>query len=452
MKEKNLKILLNYVNFILPIIAIFVITLYIYFFNWPSTWWWFLIIASIVWLYMAMNIWANDVANNMWPAVWSKTITLFWAIIIAAIFEAAWAIIAWWDVVETIKWWIVNPVIDWNETTLIYMMLAALLGSALWINIATFVKAPVSATHSIVWWLVWAWMIAFWTDVVEWKNLWWIAFSWVLSPILWWVIAALLLYSIRISIFKRDNMMKAAKNWIPVYITLMIFAFTIYLIMKWLKQIVHISFSSTLFISLAIWLITYMISKYYVDRHFRNNFVTKDLINSMFWPPLIFAAALLSFAHGSNDVANAIWPLAAINDVIQNWTLWDKSSIPLWVILIWALWLSIWLATFWAWLIKTVWWEITKLNQTRAYCVALSAAITVIFASWLWLPVSSTHIAIWWIFWVWLLRERLKRLKWEKKDYIEKSMIKSIVLSWIVTLPVSAVISWLLCLLLISIF
>lgn len=448
MKEKSLQKILLAFKIITPIIVIITIIWYITLFNWPNQWWWFLIIASIVWLYMAMNIWANDVANNMWPAVWSKTITIVWAIIIAAIFEAAWAIIAWWDVVETIKWWIVNPIVNWNETAIIYMMISALLWSALWINIATYVKAPVSATHSIVWWLVWAWIVAFWSNVVEWKSMLWIAFSWILSPIMWWIVAALLFYSIRVTIFKSKNILKSAKNWIPAYITFMVFAFSIYIIIKWLKQIININFSTTLIISIIIWLITYIISKYYVDKHFRNNLVTKELINSMFWPPLIFAAALLSFAHWSNDVANAIWPLAAINDVIQNWTLWDKAGIPLWIILIWAFWLSIWLAIFWARLIKTVWWEITKLNQSRAYCVALSAAITVIVASWLWLPVSSTHIAIWWVFWVWLLRERYKRMNWKNKDYVERWMIKWIILAWIITLPVSAFISWIIYLLL----
>lgn len=442
----------KFVDILVILLFISVIIGYIYYYNWPSTWWLFLIIASIVWLYMAMNIWANDVANNMWPAVWSKTITIFTAIVIAAIFEAAGAIIAWWDVVETIKWWIVNPDNTANLNNFIYMMLAALFGSALWINIATYTKSPVSATHSIVWWLVWAWVVAYGLDVVKWKSLAWIWFSWVLSPIMWWVVAALLLYSIRLTIFKKDNILKAAKKWVPIYVSLMVFSFTIYLIMKWLKQIMHISIINMLIISSVITIIVYFFSRYYIKKKYRNVLATKDLVNSMFWPPLVIAAALLSFAHWSNDVANAIWPLAAINDVIQNWELSSTASIPFWVIIIWALWLSLWLALFWTWLIKTVWSEITKLNQSRAYCVALSAAITVILASWLWLPVSSTHIAIWWVFWIWLIRERFKRANWENKVYVERNMIKTIVLSWIITLPVSAIISWIICFLLINFF
>jgi phosphate/sulfate permease len=114
----------------------------------------------------------------------------------------------------------------------------------------------------------------------------------------------------------------------------------------------------------------------------------------------------------------------------------------MWVMIIWAIWLVLGLSVFWARLIKTVWSEITKLNQIRAYCVALSAAITVIIASQLGLPVSSTHIALGWVFWVGLLREHYKRQKWKTKDYIEKDMIKSIALAWVITLPVSWIIAW----------
>jgi PiT family inorganic phosphate transporter len=118
--------------------------------------------------------------------------------------------------------------------------------------------------------------------------------------------------------------------------------------------------------------------------------------------------------------------------------------------LIWAMWLVLWLGVFGARLIKTVWSEITKLNQISAYCVALSAAITVIIASQFWLPVSSTHIALGWVFWVWLFREHIKRNKWKTKDYVDKSAIKNIALAWIVTLPVSWVIAWIIYLIIVK--
>jgi PiT family inorganic phosphate transporter len=146
----------------------------------------------------------------------------------------------------------------------------------------------------------------------------------------------------------------------------------------------------------------------------------------------------LSFAHGANDVANAIWPLAAINDIVSSHgNIGVSASIPLWIMIIGAIGLALWLGIYGAKLIKTVGGEITKLNQIRAYCVALSAGITVIIASLLGLPVSSTHIAIGGIFWVGLFKQWRKHRAGKTKDYVNKSAIKRIALAWVVTLPIS---------------
>lgn len=407
----------------------------------------FLLLSAILGIYMAANLWANDVANNMWPAVWSKVLTLTWAIIIAAIFEASWAIIAGWDVVSTIKWWI----IDWSQISdpriFMSIMMATLLGAALWINLATFFRAPVSATHSIIGWLIWAWLAASWVWIVNWSKITEIAASWIISPVMWWIIAAILILSIRKTILKEEDRSEAAKKWVPIYVWIMAWAFSTYLALKWLKQIIHISTELALFgwyviaVIVFIWLRLHLSSKNTILKN------SKNFINKLFNVPLIFAVALLSFAHWANDVANAIWPLAAIDETIKSMVEWRSFWIwdiwiPFWIMLIWALWIAIWLMAFGWRLIKTVWKEITKLNQIRAFSVALSAAMTVIIASHMGLPVSSTHVAIGWIFWVWLLREYIKRKKWKSKDYIEKAMIKNIALAWVITLPISGLISW----------
>lgn len=451
-EEEMLKEYEKYAKIFFPLIAVIGLCTYIYFFNWTAEWWVFLLISGIVWLYMAMNIGANDIANNMGPAVWSKAITLIGAIFIAAIFEAAWAIIAGWDVVETIKWGIITADGIIDNKGFIYMMLAALLGSALWINIATIVKAPVSATHSVIGWVVWAWIVAYGTKVVEWESLWKIAVSWVLSPILWGIISAIIFYSLSITIFKRKNMIKAAKWWIPFYISLMSFSFTIYLITKWLKKIAHINMWQTLILAIIIGFVTFEIMKFYLQKKLKNAKNDKKVINGLFAFPLVFSAALLSFAHGSNDVANAIGPLAAINDIIIHNAINGQASIPLWIMLTGAVGLSLWLGIFWARLIKTVGTEITKLNQSRAYSVALSTALTVIIASTFGIPVSSTHIAIGWVFWIGLMREWLKRANGKDKIYVQRSLLKSILMAWIITLPASAWIAWIINLLLINIF
>ncbi len=423
---------------------------------WYNVFWWHILsiyipIAIMLWLYMAMNIWANDVANNVWPAVWSNTITLKQAILIAIIWEASWAIIAWWEVVKTIKKWIIN--IDWfawEPQLFIFAMLAALLAAALWLNIATFFKAPVSTTHSIVGWVMWAWIAAFWVSVVSWEKVWQIAASWVISPVLWWIIAAGFLLGIKKSILYKEDMVTNAKKWVPFFLWIMTWAFSTYLMIKWLKNLIKISFEQASYIWIAIAFVVYLITKYKLSKttKIKNN---RESVNMLFTIPLIAAVWLLSFAHWANDVANAIWPIAAIYDAVVNWTINWSVDIPIWILIMWGLWISLWLAFYWPRIISTVWTEITELDRIRAFSIALAASITVIIASQLWLPVSSTHIALGWIFWVWFLREwldRKTRAKCEK--YVKRELITKIISAWLITLPVVAFISWMIYLLLIT--
>jgi len=427
---------------LLPVIFLFLITMSVIYFGGGSSVALALVIAAMLAFYLAINIGANDVANNMWPAVGSKAITIGWAILIAAIFEAAWAIIAWWDVVNTIKGWIIDASGVTEPAIFISIMLATLLGSAVWINIATYTKSPVSATHSVIWGLVGAGIIALWIDVISWAKIWQIAASWVISPVLWGSIAAFLLWSIDKTIINRESRHDAAQKWVPVYVSIMSWAFSSYLLLKWFKKIIHIEQLQAFIIGAVISCLTYLLVRKLLIKYdgvFKNS---KKSINKLFNLPLVFSAALLSFAHGANDVANAIGPFAAIYDTISSGEIATGSAwIPIWIMMIGALGLAVWLWVYGSSLIKTVGNEITKLNQVRAYCVALSAAITVIIASSLWLPVSSTHIAIGWIFGIGFFREWQKSRAGKTKTYIDKSMLKQILLSWIITLPASAFIA-----------
>ena len=155
---------------ILAISIILCIT-WVYFFQWWNSSV-FLLVAAILGLYMAMNIWANDIANNMGPAVGSKALTLIWAIALAIVAEASGAIIAWWDVVDTIKWWIIKADLIEDKKVFLSIMIATLIWASLWINLATFFRAPVSATHSVIWALIWAWITAAWFAVVTWGKIW----------------------------------------------------------------------------------------------------------------------------------------------------------------------------------------------------------------------------------------------------------------------------------------
>ncbi len=400
-----------------------------------------LVIAAMLGFYMALNIGANDVANNMGPAVGAKAITIGWAIILAAIFEASGAIIAGGDVVNTIKGWIIDSSGITDPTVFIGIMLATLFGSALWINIATYTKSPVSATHSVIGGLVGAGIMALGIDVIHWEKIGQIVLSWVISPALGWGIAALLLWSIDATIINRESRHDAAQKWVPVYVALMSGSFASYLIMKGLKKIIHIETSVAFILGFVVALITYIAVKRLLIKFsgvFKNS---KKSINRLFNLPLVFSAALLSFAHGANDVANAIGPFAAIYDVASSGQIGSSAGIPLWIMVIGALGLAVGLGIYGSTLIKTVGNQITKLNQIRAYCVALSAAITVIIASMLGLPVSSTHIAIGGIFWIGLFREWQKYRAWKSKSYIDKSILKQIILAWVITLPASAFIA-----------
>ena len=367
-----------------------------------------LIVAAIIGGYMAMNIGANDVANNVGPAVGSKALTLTGAIIIAGIFEASGALIAGGDVVGTIKKGIIDPAMIADGQSFVWLMMAALLAGAVWLNIATAVGAPVSTTHSIVGGVLGAGIAAGGWDIANWVTVGKIAASWVISPVLGGIIAASFLYWMKRTITYKTDMVAAAKRMMPVLIALMVMAFGTYLALKGLKKIWKIDFLTALGIGATCAIVAYVVIKPIINKFAKQLVNEKSSINSMFTIPLIFAAALLSFAHGANDVANAVGPLAAINDAVVSGGVVTKATIPLWVMAIGAIGIVLGLALFGPKLIRTVGSEITELDQMRAFCVAMAAAVTVIIASQLGLPVSSTHIAVGGIFGIGFLREYLK--------------------------------------------
>ena len=479
----------------------------------------FLAIASLIGAYMAMNIGANDVANNVGPAVGSKAITLIGAVIIAAIFEASGAIFAGGDVVNTIKKGIIDIDAFHGDTDpFIWAMISALLSSALWLNFATMMKVPVSTTHSIVGGVLGAGIAAVGFSVVDWNMIIQIIISWIVSPLFGGVISAIFLFSIKKSILFKEDKIGSAQKYLPFFIGLTSWAFITYLLIKGLKNIwpnildflnnlpfitIQLTDKPSLFFSslvaFTISSVVYIIVKKrlsLVDMQLEN---TKESVNNLFTIPLIFSAALLSFAHGANDVANAIGPLAAINDAIINGDISNQATVPLWIMSIGALGIALGLALYGPRLIKTVGSEITELDQIRAFSIAMSASITVIIASQLGLPVSSTHITIGAVFGVGFLREYIhiekeisltdekKELNTHKKEllklqikkdkterdiqninllseiivdekkiisslkkeikkgknieYVKRDTIKKIVSAWIITVPSSAILS-----------
>lgn len=367
-----------------------------------------LVVAAGIGIYMAMNIGANDVANNVGPAVGAKAMSMITAIAIAATFEAAGAIIAGGDVVGTIKSGIIDPAQIGDSRTFVWLMMAALLAGALWLNIATIMGAPVSTTHSIVGGVLGAGIAAAGTGIANWTTVGQIVASWLISPLCGGLIAALFLYIIKRFITYQPDLMVASRKIVPVLLGLMAWAFSSYLVLKGLSKLMAVSFTIALLIGAVIGVVTWFFLHTRVDQRSRVLSNDKAGVNALFTLPLMFSAALLSFAHGSNDVANAVGPLAAINDALLTAGIHTKASVPLWILLLGALGLSVGLALYGPRLIRTVGQEITEIDQSRAYCIAMATALTVILASQLGLPISTTHVTIGAVFGVGFLREFLK--------------------------------------------
>ncbi|MGP1580855.1 MAG: inorganic phosphate transporter [Wolinella sp.] len=376
-----------------------------------------LIFAAMVGGYMAINIGANDVANNVGPAVGSRALTMGGAILIAAICEASGAIIAGNDVVNTIRSEIIAKSVLENRETFTLIMLSALISGALWLHLATAVGAPVSTTHSIVGAIMGAGIVAGGVGVVNWIELARIASSWIISPLLGGMVAALFLFIIKHAITYQQDKINAARRVVPWLLFIMSGTFSLYLITKGLSRVISLPLSVGILLSLTIALPVFALSYPLIKKISGSMQNTKEEINRFFTIPLIFAAALLSFAHGTNDVANAIGPLAAISESLSREPL-GGEGVPLWIMIIGGAGISFGLALYGPKLIKTVGSEITDLDQIRAFCIAMSAALTVLVASGFGLPVSSTHIAVGAVFGVGFLREHLKKRYYDMEQQI----------------------------------
>ncbi|MFT6557499.1 inorganic phosphate transporter [Sneathiella sp.] len=428
-----------------------------------------IIIAAIIGGYMALNIGANDVANNVGPAVGSKALSMFGALIIAAIFEAAGAILAGGDVVSTIKKGIIDPAGVDNSQIFIWAMMSALFAAAAWVNIATWVGAPVSTTHAVVGGVMGAGIAAAGFGIVNWPTMYKIAASWVISPVMGGVIAAFFLAIIKYNIIYQEDKVAASKRWVPILVAIMAAVFSSYLIMKGLKRIWKPDFLVICGLALGVLVATYLIVRPIIAKAAVGMENRNKSVRTLFTIPLILAAALLSFAHGANDVANAVGPLAAIVDASVSGEISGKVGIPLWVMVIGAVGISAGLFLFGPKLIRTVGEQITKMNPMRAFCVALSAGITVLIASALGLPVSSTHIAVGAVFGVgffreWITERRAQRLRSEiqkskihpesnlpgtaedkviskRKKLVRRSHLMTIAAAWVITVPCAALLS-----------
>jgi PiT family inorganic phosphate transporter len=399
----------------------------------------FMVLAVVFGFYMTWGIGANDVANAMGTSVGSGAITVMQAIIIAAIFEFTGAFIAGGNVTSTIRKGIVDPsgLAD-NPEILVYGMLASLLAAAVWLMIASWRGWPVSTTHSIVGALVGFAVAGIGVEAVQWGKIGQIAASWIVSPALGGLIAYLLMMSIRKVILNTENPFESAKRWGPAYVFLVGFIISLVTMFKGLKHLnLELSVSQSfmgavifgLFTAFIAWL---MMRKIEVDKDADRDYHFAS-VEKIFVPMMIFTACAMAFAHGSNDVANGIGPLAAVASIIMSGgEVAQKAALPLWILVLGGTGIVIGLATMGYKVMQTIGTRITQLTPSRGFCATLAAAATVVLASRTGLPVSTTHIAVGAVIGVGLARG---------VGAIDLRVIGGIVVSWVVTLPVGGILA-----------
>jgi PiT family inorganic phosphate transporter len=399
----------------------------------------FIVIAVLFGIYMTWGIGANDVANVMGTSVGSGAITVTTAIIIAGIFEFAGAALAGGHVTATIRKGIIDPTpITNNPEILVFGMLAALLAAAIWLMVASTRGWPVSTTHSIVGAVVGFAIAGIGIDAVKWDKIGQIVASWVVSPLLGGTIAFILMISIRRLILNTDNPFMNAKRWGPVYVFLVGFIISLVTMFKGLKHLklelsIPMSFLLATIVGLIIAVIGWaLINRVKVDEEAEVDYHFAS-VEKVFVPMMLFTACGMAFAHGSNDVANGVGPLAAVYGLVQSGgELAQKSALPLWILLLGGAGIVLGLATFGYRVMRTIGTKITELTPTRGFSATMAAAATVVLASRTGMPVSTTHIAVGAVMGVGLARGI---------GALDLRVIGGIVVSWIVTLPIGGILS-----------
>lgn len=396
-------------------------------------------LAIVFGIYMTWGIGANDVANAMGTSVGARAITVKQAIIIAAIFEFAGAFIAGGNVTSTIRKGIVDPTsIASQPEILVFGMLAALLAAAVWLMIASWRGWPVSTTHSIIGALVGFALVGIGTEAVHWGKIGMIVASWVVSPALGGFLAFSLMMSIRKFILNTDSPFESARKWGPVYVFLLGFVISLVTLFKGLKHLkldlsVEMSFVAALAFALIVTGIGWsLIRKVTIDPDADREYHFAS-VEKIFTPMMIFSACSMAFAHGSNDVANGIGPLAAVASVISSGgEIAQKSALPLWILFLGGGGIVLGLATLGYRVMKTIGTKITQLTPTRGFSAELAAAATVVLASRTGLPVSTTHILVGAVIGVGLARG---------VGAIDLRVIGKIIVSWVVTLPAGGILA-----------
>ena len=400
----------------------------------------FLAMAVIFGFFMAWGVGANDVANAMGTSVGARAITIRQAILIAMVFEFAGAWLAGGEVTETVRSGIIsleNSGLEENPQLLVYGMLSSLLAAGVWLLVASQRGWPVSTTHSIVGAIIGFAVVGISFDSVMWGEVGAIASSWVVSPVFSGVIALGLFLSVQKLVLDTDDPLGNARRYVPWYIFLVGFVISIMTMIKGLSQTgLEFNFGQTLLIAVVIGFITMglgilLLRRLALDAQAEGHEL--DNLEKVFGVLMVFTACSMAFAHGSNDVANAIGPLAAVVGVVETGGVFtQESSVPEWILLLGGVGIVIGLATWGYRVIMTIGRNITHLTPSRGFAAELAAATTVVIASGTGIPVSTTHTLVGAVLGVGLAKGI---------SALNLGVVGRIILSWLITLPVGAVLS-----------
>lgn len=399
----------------------------------------FIILACVFGLFMAWGVGANDVANAMATSVGSKALTIKQAIIIAAIFEFLGAYLAGGQVTATIRKGMMDTslLVDSPEL-LIYGMLASLLAAGIWLLVATRAGWPVSTTHSIVGAIVGFAAVGIGVDAVNWAKVGTIAMSWVVSPVLAGVVSYALFRSVQRLIFDAEKPFQASKKYVPYYIFLVGFVVSLVTMFKGLKHVgLELSTLECYSFAVVFGFIAMFIGKFFIkklkfdpsadsDYHFTN-------VEKVFGVLMMFTASAMAFAHGSNDVANAVGPLAAVVSIVESGgQVAQKSAMASWILLLGGVGIVAGLVMYGKKVIATVGSNITELTPSRGFAATLAAATTVVVASGTGLPISTTHTLVGAVLGVGMARGIAA---------VNMNVVRTIFMSWVITLPAGAILS-----------
>lgn len=399
---------------------------------------WYLGLAAAFGLFMAWGIGANDVANAMATSVGSRALTIKQAILVAAVFEFAGAFLAGGQVTSTIRKGIIDASqVESNPELLIFGMLAALLAAAVWLLIASRKGWPVSTTHSIVGAIVGFAVVGIGVDSVHWSKVGTIAASWVVSPMLSGFLAFFIFMSVQKLILSTDDPLKNARKYVPFYIFAVGFTLALVTLLKGLKHVgLDLTTGQSVMVAIASGIITMLIGivaikRIKIDLHEDSDFRFTN-VEKIFGILMVFTACGMAFAHGSNDVANAIGPVAAIVSIVKTGAVAQTSTLSTWILLLGAIGIVLGLATYGWRVIRTVGRNITELTPSRGFAAELAAASTVVIASGTGIPVSTTHTLVGAVLGVGIARGI---------GALNLRVVRNIMLSWVITLPAGGILA-----------